>query len=466
MLANLAAKEAEEIYNDRLKEWEAEQRSTVPGSGSDGNKTANEAHLTWGCFVPEPQLTVECVKVYADFADAMMRPAKCNSTAYSSTPGCTMLGDIQEFVEDNPELMLDMIELVLTLCGLAPVVGEACDGVAAGVAFARGDWIGGSLSVVSVLPGLGWGSAAIKLGDKFRDVLRIFEELATKCTKRSSFAPGTRVLLADGTRKPIEELTEGDSVLSTDPQARIRAPRTITATIESSGLKALVVITVDVDGDKGDATGTLTATYNHPFWTPELGTWTEADELVPGRALLTADGNEVEVESISTRTEQATVHNITVADLSTYYVFAGDTPVLVHNCGKLDLDEGIYGAHAKTHVGISESLLKTRAKPNKPASSLDDATAQATIDAVLTDDVRKTLDAWSNNEKVQTGVVRHIYSQPFPHAVGKVVYKDAQGNTRTEPAHRVTLVIKKLPPKKYQGHKGPRWVLFTIEAWD
>ncbi|AYF29416.1 hypothetical protein CSH63_18475 [Micromonospora tulbaghiae] len=32
-------------------------------------------------------------------------------------------------------------------------------------------------------------------------------------------------------------------------------------------------------------------------------------------------------------TEPAQVHNLTVDDIHTYYVIAGDAPVLVHNCG-------------------------------------------------------------------------------------------------------------------------------------
>ncbi|MFI6761194.1 polymorphic toxin-type HINT domain-containing protein [Micromonospora sp. NPDC050417] len=457
--ADMAAKDAERIYNTKLKEWEEAQRSTTPGSGSDGTKTAYEEHMTWGCFVPEPQLTMECGKVYANFADAMIRPAKCNSPAFKNSSGCTMLGDIQEFVKDNAELMLDVIELVLTLCGLAPAVGEACDGVAAGVAFARGDWVGGLLSAGSVVPILGWGTASVKLGDKFRGVKRIFEELASKCkTGDNSFAPGTLVLLADGTRKPIEKLTTGDAVLSTDPKARISAPRKITATITGSGIRALVEITVDLDGNAGDATGTITATHNHPFWTPDSGAWTDADELAPGQALLTAEGNEVEVEAISTRTEQATVHNISVYDLRTYYVFAGETPVLVHNCGKVDVDNGIYGAHPKDHIGKSDEDLLERAK-NDPkakgrASSLKEDIAQATIDAVL-EPYLKSITTWSANDKIPVGTDRE-FTKVFPAAVGKIAF--ANGDIRD--AFEVTVVVRKAP--KTAGHKG-RWVVYMLK---
>jgi hypothetical protein len=47
---------------------------------------------------------------------------------------------------------------------------------------------------------------------------------------------------------------------------------------------------------------------------------------------------QVRVTAVKHRIDVAQVYNLTVADLHTYYVVAGDTPVLVHNCGP-DLDE-------------------------------------------------------------------------------------------------------------------------------
>ncbi|WSR43556.1 hypothetical protein OG196_33365 [Kitasatospora purpeofusca] len=40
----------------------------------------------------------------------------------------------------------------------------------------------------------------------------------------------------------------------------------------------------------------------------------------------------VQISSIRSYTQQQRVHNLTVSDLHTYYVLAGSTPVLVHNC--------------------------------------------------------------------------------------------------------------------------------------
>jgi hypothetical protein len=71
---------------------------------------------------------------------------------------------------------------------------------------------------------------------------------------------------------------------------------------------------------------------------PELGKWIDATDLKPGQWLRTSAGTYVQVAAIKRWTSPgATVHNLTVSDAHTYYVLAGSTPVLVHNCGSVVL---------------------------------------------------------------------------------------------------------------------------------
>lgn len=92
-----------------------------------------------------------------------------------------------------------------------------------------------------------------------------------------------------------------------------------------TGLKHLVDIVVAGDDDEP-----LTATDGHPFWIEGRG-WIDANNLRPGDRLLQADGGLAPVESVRLYdVSDATVHNLTVAGLHTYYVLA-DEPVLVHN---------------------------------------------------------------------------------------------------------------------------------------
>ncbi|MEU9856258.1 SpvB/TcaC N-terminal domain-containing protein [Streptomyces sp. NPDC047974] len=151
---------------------------------------------------------------------------------------------------------------------------------------------------------------------------------------KNSFTPGTEVVMADGSGKPIEELEPGDLVLATDPETNTTEAKPVTALISGEGEKHLVKITVDTDGPAGERTAAVTATDNHPFWIESLRGWLDAEDLRPGMGLRTDKGASVAVVAVEERTApRQRVHNVTVADLHTYYVLTGGTPVLVHNCG-------------------------------------------------------------------------------------------------------------------------------------
>ncbi|MBO4164124.1 Hint domain-containing protein [Micromonospora antibiotica] len=105
----------------------------------------------------------------------------------------------------------------------------------------------------------------------------------------NSFTGDTKVLMADGSHKPIRDVKLGDKVLATDPTTGRTAPRVVTALIVGSGTKQLVDITVTVDGPQGSRAETITATAGHPFWVAEQQQWREAKDLKPGYTFETAD---------------------------------------------------------------------------------------------------------------------------------------------------------------------------------
>ncbi|WP_326557205.1 polymorphic toxin-type HINT domain-containing protein [Micromonospora sp. NBC_01796] len=168
---------------------------------------------------------------------------------------------------------------------------------------------------------------------ELREALAKIETAAGELCENNSFVSGTRVLMADGTGKPIEEVRVGDEVAATDPETGDSGTRTVTKEIVGAGDKRLVKITVDTDGGTGDASATLTATDAHPIWVANTTRWTNAADLQPGDDVLTPDGARVRVIDIAAYGALATVYNLTVEDIHTYYVVAGNTPVLVHNCG-------------------------------------------------------------------------------------------------------------------------------------
>ncbi|MGC5012807.1 polymorphic toxin-type HINT domain-containing protein [Streptosporangium sp. DT93] len=150
----------------------------------------------------------------------------------------------------------------------------------------------------------------------------------------SSFVPGTKVLMADGSSKSIEKIKVGEKVLATDPHTGKTEAKSITALIGSTGEKRLVRISVITDDGKPGKTRAVLATDQHPFWVEFERRWVDADQLKPGMWLRTGSGTFAQVSSVKVQlTKKQNVHNLTVADIATYYVFAGIAPVLVHNSG-------------------------------------------------------------------------------------------------------------------------------------
>jgi hypothetical protein len=65
----------------------------------------------------------------------------------------------------------------------------------------------------------------------------------------------------------------------------------------------------------------------------------------PEPVTATITGTWTQITALHSRTEHATVHNLTIADHHTYYVLASATPLLVHNesCKTLVLGIGQHG---------------------------------------------------------------------------------------------------------------------------
>jgi RHS repeat-associated protein len=137
----------------------------------------------------------------------------------------------------------------------------------------------------------------------------------------NSFAAGTLVLMADGTKKPIEQIQPGDLVMAGDPQSGTQSPEPVEQVIVGHGLKQLYDISI-----AGDV---VEATYNHPFWVVETGSFVWAKDLVPGEHVLLANGRAPPIKAISHRDEITTVYNLSIKDVHTFYV--GSSSVLVHN---------------------------------------------------------------------------------------------------------------------------------------
>lgn len=144
-----------------------------------------------------------------------------------------------------------------------------------------------------------------------------------------SFDADTRVLMANGTRKPISRVRIGEWVLATDPVTG----RTAGQPVEKRWRHEDVGLTdVRIAGGNG-SDGIVRTTAKHRFWSATTRAWTEAGRLSTGTALATADGSTATVAAVSSRAGTQAMYDLTVAGTHTYYVVAGTMPVLVHNCG-------------------------------------------------------------------------------------------------------------------------------------
>ncbi len=261
--------------------------------------------------------------------------------------------------------------------------------------------------------GLALGFAAGALGD---------DSVGAAC---HSFTGDTRVLMADGTAKPIDQIKTGDHIANSVPGQTGTQANTVTniivtktdrdfvsldikplaaavtadsataagkATVKSGLKKAAVGLAAAVAAiggttaaqsgtaasspssasqstvaspgltDASDAAahgGTLITTFTHPFYDITQAAFVEAQNLTSGDELQTPTGGAV-VTSVRLYHANTVTYDLTIGALHTYYVVAGDTPVLVHNCGNGDvpaeLDKRVYSNAA---TGRSDASWST-----------------------------------------------------------------------------------------------------------
>ncbi|MDF6042096.1 hypothetical protein LRD69_07935 [Streptomyces sp. JH14] len=232
---------------------------------------------------------------------------------------------------------------------------------------------------------------------------------AAKCTL--CFAVGTQVLMADDSVKNIESVTVGESVVATDPVNGITGRRTVTNVIVTQHDKHFNELTVAAHGK----TGRITATHEHPFWSPEDRKWVEAGDLRPGATLRTTDGSTAVVQSNRPYDDYARTYNLTVAGMHTYYVLAGETPVLVHNATcSVPISKGRWHHIWKGHVN----------RKLDPGKSKFTTTSKAKIESMI-------------NRALGGETGDGVYFYKFPEAIGKIA-KDG----KEIPQYHIRVVVR------------------------
>ncbi|MGW2471367.1 RHS repeat-associated core domain-containing protein [Streptomyces bauhiniae] len=233
----------------------------------------------------------------------------------------------------------------------------------------KGDCVEAVVTDILILVGAGW-SRAVARGAAIEGAT--MEAATTGRTVRTllkdcmCFRAGTKVLMSDRTARNIEKIKPGDRVLATDPETGETRSRKVTRLIITDKDKRFNKLSiVTTDGAKE-----LTATNGHPFWSPSERRWIEAASLTPGMSLQVEGGHTAVVARNHAFTGRYRTYNLTVDGLHTYYVLAGNTPVLVHNssCSTFGFKNsptvpGVYTItmkDGKVYVGSSSTNIHSR----------------------------------------------------------------------------------------------------------
>ncbi|MFD9744759.1 polymorphic toxin-type HINT domain-containing protein [[Kitasatospora] papulosa] len=224
----------------------------------------------------------------------------------------------------------EMCERPVTWCQQNPVV---CQIVANGPAFekaAKKAWeLEKAVLGISDIEDCfeGDGQACLSVGIDLATRSKWMEAAKNVPSCGQCFLAGTEVLLAGGKTKNIEDVKVGDKVFATDPDtgesANARVTRLIVTEDDKHFNKLSIVTSSGVEP--------LTATHEHPFWSPSEGRWVKAGELKPGVTVMTRSGETALIVANEPFVAHARTYNLTVERIHTYYVLAGQTPVLVHN---------------------------------------------------------------------------------------------------------------------------------------
>lgn len=175
----------------------------------------------------------------------------------------------------------------------------------------------------------------------------------------NSFAAKTQVEMADGSSRRIDSVKRGDEIDNALPGAKL-------GSVERKDRVTDVHVTrtdrdyVDVTVETNDGDQVITGTAHHLYWDVTSRSWVRANQLRVGDALQTRSGHTVRIAELRRYAASIVTYNLTVQTVHTYYVLAGNTPVLVHNgCDEEDdyLYRGVPYGHPKYQDALEGSAV-------------------------------------------------------------------------------------------------------------
>ncbi|MGW3181118.1 polymorphic toxin-type HINT domain-containing protein [Kitasatospora sp. NPDC001119] len=353
----------------------ADARASAEAAGKDATAAqaaADDARANYqGKFDAEQK--AEAVRLEAERQDAA---AQAQATKEKQDSIAGIEEEIKKAKEDNEtsnsiyRLVSETIHLTLDVIGgvggvFAPGLADIADLVNCAYYAVEGRTTEAVESCIGAIPFIGDGAAVAKLakwakkfgswGEKAVEFIQKLVRRVPPACKLNSFPAGTGVLMGDSSTRAIERVKIGDEVLATDPTTGQTGPRRVSATIYTPDDRDFTDISLG-------AGRSLTSTDHHPFWAENRKTWIDAVDLETGDELRDPAGQPRRIESVRHWNTLQGAYNLTVDEIHTYYVVAGDTSVLVHNtdgppCLKVSASEVDDLFHRATYDSSHEQFL-------------------------------------------------------------------------------------------------------------
>ncbi|MFE5487961.1 polymorphic toxin-type HINT domain-containing protein [Streptomyces sp. NPDC056527] len=367
----------------RAQDAKVEARTAALDAGKSAEEAEASASQAWDQVVQLRETEEAAARRQAEEQRAFVRDEEskpsCIINIYRDhLPPCAMAPDNYDIVV--PRADPASAQLAMDLFGITDAIACVEDPTLAGCLMAG----------MSLLP-----IGKIKVLDKALDGVEGIAsgtrtaQQALKCFQ--CFLAGTKVLMADNSVRNIESVTPGDQVVATDPHSGETGPGRVSNAIFTEHDKNFNELTIRT----GRGEERLIATHEHPFWSPSENAWIDAGDLRLGMTLRTIDGSTAAVQWNRSFDQRARTYTLTVEAVHTFYVFAGTTPVLVHNAScpvgfrnlggdRFESPGGlIYGPGSTEGHRIAHVMEHTRPNPSKPTHSVFKDPDQAKVLGLL-----------------------------------------------------------------------------------
>lgn len=261
-------------------------------------------------------------------------------------------GSGQELSEYGGFVLMGLVALACPECDLVELLGGAvadlADGVGLGEIFA-GDLLdaamGSALDTVTSRAIAAAGEAgdlAAEAVAEAAQMARVAQELSENplLCGLNSFTPETRVLMADGSAKPIKDIRVGDAITNARPDDAARQQHTVAHISVTDTDTDFVDLRIDTPAGPR----MITSTAHHLIWNTGAHAWTAAADLRPGDQLDTPGNGHARLIDSRRYTANSRTYNLAINTTHTFYVLAGETPILVHNGAKCieEVEPGIF----------------------------------------------------------------------------------------------------------------------------